>query len=172
MISSVSLAGVLLAAPALAASAASDNDRAIRSAPAIAFEQTADEVAAATPAESFAYASSTDLFPAGNPDSLYRDLRATLDADAILGTANLYAVLYTDGNALEPQFTIDDFTLHGPARGDGLIETGVGRSTGLCDSLVELHPAPVVTGSDDAITWLALPALVDARTWTTGERQL
>ena len=170
-LSSLSLAGILLAAPAVAAVAPSHNDRAVRSAPGLAFEHPADELAATMPGESLLYGRPTDLFSNRDPDRSY-DLRVALDANAILGTRNLYAVLYTDGDALEPLFTIDDFTLRGPARGDVAIEAALGHSTELGDAPVERLPSPLITGSDGAIAWLALPALVDAGPWTTDERPL
>jgi hypothetical protein len=112
---SLSLAALSLAAPAVAAVAPSNVPPAVRSAPDLPFEHPADEVAAVTQGESFVYAGSTDPFSAGDHSGFYK----SLDADAILNTANLYAVVYADGNAWEPLLTMDDFTIHGAAHADG-----------------------------------------------------
>jgi hypothetical protein len=164
-ISSLSLASLLLAAPALADAAPTDSHS---SAPGVALERPADHDAVVE-ADSFVYGGSTDLFSSCEPGCFYRSLRAKLDADTILGTANLSAVVYTDGNARERSFTIDDFTLDGPTRADGLVSGYSGR---LHDALVEMHSAPAITNSDGAIDWLTLPALVDAATLTTCDGRL
>jgi len=130
LLSSLSLAALSLAAPAVAAVAPSNAPPTVRSAPDLPFEQRGD--------------GSTDSFSAGDQDGFYKHLRVTLDADTILGTANLYAVVYTDGNAWERLFTTDDFAIHGaaPAEGD-LVEADLvsGHSSGLCGALEGLHPA-------------------------------
>ena len=144
LLSSLSLAAFSLAAPAVAAVAPSNAPLAVRSAPDLPFEQRADEGAPATHGELFHHDGSTDSFSARDEDGLYKRLRVTLDADTILGTANLYAVVYTDGNAWERLFTTDDFAIHGaaPAEGD-LVEADLvsGHSSGLCGALEGLHPA-------------------------------
>ena len=120
----LSLAGLLLAVPAGAAVAPSDEDRVLRSAQGFAVEHAADElrdpgtfeqavtpatdvptkpraggplgpqIAAATLSESYVYDGSTDLFSDRDRDGYYHHLRVTFDADTILGAANLYAVVY------------------------------------------------------------------------------
>ena len=114
-LAALSLAALSLAAPAVAAVAPSNVPPAVRSAPDLPLERpSADEGALTTNGESVVYDGST-----GKPDGFYKYLGATLDADAILNTANLYAVVYADGNAWEPLLTIDDFTIHGAAHADG-----------------------------------------------------
>jgi hypothetical protein len=175
-LSSLSLAGLLMAVPAGAALAPSDDDRVLRSAQGFAVEHAADglrdpstfeesvtpatdvvtlprasglvgpKIAAATLGESYVYDGSTDLFSDRDRDGYYHHLRVTFDADTILGTADLYAVVYlsADGKAWEQLFTTDDFTIHGAAPDDDYeVETDLvsGYSTGLYDVLVELHDA-------------------------------
>jgi hypothetical protein len=175
-LSSLSLAGLLLALPAGAEVAPSDADRVLRSAQGFAGEHASDElrdpstfeeavtpapdvvtkpradvllgpkIAAATLGESYVYDGSTDLFSDRDRDGYYHHLRVTFDADTMLGTANLYAVVYlsADGKAWEQIFTTDDFTIHGAAPDDDYeVETDLvsGYSTGLYDVLVELYNA-------------------------------
>jgi hypothetical protein len=175
-LSSLSLAGLLLALRAGAAVAPSDGDRVLQSAQGFASEHAADElrdpstfeeavtpepdvvtkprasvqrgpkIAAATLGDSYVYDGSTDLFSDRDRDGYYHHLRVTFDADTILGTANLYAVVYlsADGKAWEELFTTDDFTIHGAAPDDDYeVETDLvsGYSTGLYDVLVELYDA-------------------------------
>jgi hypothetical protein len=175
-LSSLSLAGLLLVAPAFAAVAPSDSERLLRSAQGFAAEHAPDElrnpstftetvtpgtdvvtkprvsgpfgpkIAAATLDESYVYDGSTDLFSDRDRDGYYHHLRVTFDADTILGTANLYAIVYlsADGNAWERLFTTDDFTIRGAAPDDDYeVETDLvsGYSTGLYDVLVELYDA-------------------------------
>jgi hypothetical protein len=173
---SLSLAGLLLGLHAGAAVAPSDGDRVLRSPQGFAVEHAADELrdpstfeqsvtpaadvatrlrdggtprpqsAAAPLGDSYVYDGSTNLFSDRGRDGYYHHLRVTFDADTILGTANLYAVVYlsADGNAWEGLFTTDDFTIHGAAPHDDYeVETDLvsGYSTGLYDVLVELHDA-------------------------------
>lgn len=175
-LSSLSLASLLLAAPAVAAVVPSGDDRVLRSAQGFAAEHAADElrdpsafedaitpaadvvtkprgngpldarIAAATLGESYVYDGSTDLFSDRDQDGYYHHLRVTFDADTILGTANLYAVVYlsADGNAWERLFTTDDFAIRGAAPDDDYeVETDLvsGYSTGVYDVLVELYDA-------------------------------
>ena len=113
MLSSLSLAALSLAAAAVAAVAPANEPPAVRSAPNLPFEHPA-QGALATHGESFVYGDSTDFFSRRDQEG-FEHLRGTLDADTILGTANLYAVVYTDGNAWERLLTIDDFKIHGAA---------------------------------------------------------
>jgi hypothetical protein len=176
-LSTVSLAGLLLAAPAVATVAPSDDERVLRSAQGFAVEHAADELrdpstfaetvtagadvatkprtsaplgpkiaAAAVLGESYVYDGSTDLFSDRDRDGYYHHLRVTFDADTMLGTANLYAIVYlsADGKAWERLFTTDDFSIHGAAPDDDYeVETDLvsGYSTGLYDVLVELYDA-------------------------------
>src|SRR5262245_5748481 len=175
-LSSLSLAGLLFGASAVAAVAPSDDERVLRSAQGFAVQHAPDElrdpstftetvtpgtdvvtkprasgpfgpkIAAATLGESYVYDGSTDLFSDRDRDGYYHHLRVTFDADTILGTANLYAVVYlsADGKAWEQIFTTDDFTIHGAAPDDDYeVETDLasGYSTGLYDVLVELYDA-------------------------------
>ncbi len=124
MLTSLSLAGLLFAAPAVAAVAPSDGDRVLRSAQGFAAEHSADElrdpstfeeaitaatgvvtkprtsgplgpkIAAATLGESYVYDGSTDLFSDRDRDGYYHHLRVTFDADTSSSTADLYAVVY------------------------------------------------------------------------------
>jgi hypothetical protein len=123
-LSSLSLAGLLLAARAMATGAAGDDDRVLRSAQGFATEHAADElrdprafsetitpatdvvtkprasgtlgpkIAAATLGDSYVYDGSTDLFSDRDQDGYYHHLRVTFDADTIFPTADLYAVVY------------------------------------------------------------------------------
>ena len=123
-LSSLSLAGLLFAAPAVATVAPSDGDRVLRSAQGFAAEHAADElrdpstfqesitagtgvvtkprasglpgakIAAATLGESYVYDGSTDLFSDRDRDGYYHHLRVTFDADTSSSAANLYAVVY------------------------------------------------------------------------------
>ena len=123
-LSSLSLAGLLLAVPAGAAVGPTDDLRVLRSAQGFAVEHAADElrdprtfeeaatpatdvvtkprasgppdakIAAATLGDSYVYDGSTDLFSDRDRDGYYHHLRVTFDADTIFGTANLYAIVY------------------------------------------------------------------------------
>jgi hypothetical protein len=175
-LSSLSLAGLLLSASAGAAVAPSDDERVLRSAQGFAVEHAADElrdsstfeevvtpvtdlvtkpraggpigpkIAAATLGESYVYDGSTDLFADRDRDGYFHHLRVTFDADTMLGTADLYAVVYlsADGRAWEHLFTTDAFTIHGASPDDDYeVESDLvsGYSTGLYDVLVELYDA-------------------------------
>ena len=123
-LSSLSLAGLLLATRALAASDAASDERIIRSAEGFAAEHASDElrdpftfretvtppsevvtkprsapprgprIAAATLGDSYVYTAKTDLFSDFDRDGYYHHLRVTLDADSIFDPAQLYAIIY------------------------------------------------------------------------------
>jgi hypothetical protein len=123
-LSSLPLAALLLAAPAVATVAPSDNERVLRSAQGFAVDHAADElrdsstfteavtpeaelvtkprasgplgpkIAAATLNDSYVYDGSTDLFSDRDRDGYYHHLRVTFDADTSLGSADLYAIVY------------------------------------------------------------------------------
>jgi hypothetical protein len=127
-LSSLSLVGFFLAAPATASVAPNDGERVLRSTQGFAVEHAPDElrdpgafeetitpgtdvvtkprasapfgpkIAAATLAESYVYDGSTDLFSDRDRDGYYHHLRVTFDADTSLGTANLYAVVYVSAD--------------------------------------------------------------------------
>src|SRR5262245_28242350 len=122
--SSLSLAGLLFGASAMAAVAPSDDERVLRSAQGFAADHATDElrdpttftetvtsgtdvatkprasgpfgprIKAATLGTSYVYDGSTDFFSDRDRDGYYHHLRVTSDADTIFDTANLYAVVY------------------------------------------------------------------------------
>jgi hypothetical protein len=127
-LSSLSLAGLLLATRALAAADAAGAERVIRSAEGFAAEHATDElrdpfsfhemvtppnevvtkarsnaprgpkIAAATLGDSYVYDAKTDLFSDRDHDGYYHHLRVTFDADSIFDPAQLYAIIYVSAD--------------------------------------------------------------------------
>jgi hypothetical protein len=123
-LSSLSLAGLLLAARAFAADDAASDERVIRASEGFAAEHAADElrdplsfhetitpaeevvtkprvdgprgprIAAATLGDSYVYTAKTDLFSDFDNDGYFHHLRVTFDADSNFATARLYAIVY------------------------------------------------------------------------------
>ncbi|HVS23544.1 MAG TPA: choice-of-anchor H family protein [Gammaproteobacteria bacterium] len=127
-LSSLSLAGLLLATSALAADEAAGEDRVIRSAAGFAAEHAPNElrdpltfretvtpsndvvtkarsagpggpkIASATLGDSYVYTAKTDLFSDRDNDGYYHHLKVTFDADSIFDPARLYAIIYVSAD--------------------------------------------------------------------------